>query len=213
MVATDDTDTDDTVLIPGGRDVRGTLDMADCENGADEIVVACPPHPQFGGTRNDSRLVAVGEALGERGIDCLRIDYGEWDEGYGESTDADNAIGWALERYDRVGLFGFSFGGTVALVAAAARPCLVAVSALAPAARINADVDAVEATGRIDSPIQVVYGTRDSVADWKPVVERARQRADAGHDVEVAEFSADHLFVGQYDWVAERVGQFVAERM
>lgn len=209
----DGTEADDTVLIPGGRDVRGTLDRAESEDGASEIVVACPPHPQFGGTRRDSRLVAVSEALAERGIDCLRIDYGEWDEGYGESTDADNAIGWALERYGRVGLFGFSFGGTIALVSAAARPCLVAVSALAPAARVNADVDAVAATGKIESPIQVVSGTRDSVADWKPVVERAQKRAEAGHDVDLAEFSADHLFVGQYDRVAQRVGEFMAARM
>lgn len=213
MVDTTDIETDDTVLIPGGRDVRGTLDMAVGGEPADDVVVACPPHPQFGGTRRDSRLVAVGEALADRGIDCLRIDYGDWDEGYGETTDADNAIGWALERYERVGLFGFSFGGTVALVTAAARPCLVAVSALAPAAQVNADVDAVEAIDRIDSPIQVLYGTRDSVADWEPVVERARKRADAGHDVAVAEFSADHLFVGQYDRVAERVGEFMAARM
>ncbi|MEF8781104.1 MAG: dienelactone hydrolase family protein [Haloferacaceae archaeon] len=214
------------VAIPGGRDVRATLDRTedgndaggddkrgDDDGGPDAIVVACPPHPQYGGSRTDARLVAVSEALVERGVDCLRIDYGEWDGGYGESTDADRAVGWALERYDRVGLFGFSFGGTIALATGAVRPRLVGVSALAPTARIAEEVDAVEAVGTIEAPIQIVYGARDSVADWEPVVERARERAAAGGDADLVEFGADHLFVGQYDRVGERVGEFFGERI
>ncbi|MUW15666.1 alpha/beta hydrolase, partial [Halorubrum sp. CBA1125] len=144
----------ETVLIPGGRDVRASLDLAASDDGgsdavagagSDAVVVACPPHPRQGGHRGDERLVAASDALAARGIDCLRFDYGEWDEGYGETTDADAAVGWAAERYDRVGLFGFSFGGTVALVTAAARPELAGVCALAPTARLNPDADAVAA--------------------------------------------------------------------
>ena len=73
----------ETVLIPGGRDVRATLDVAgsDGESGGDAaeddgasvdetaseaVVVACPPHPQHGGNRGDGRLVAVSDALGRR---------------------------------------------------------------------------------------------------------------------------------------------------
>ena len=121
----------DTVLIPGGRDVRATRDTAASDGAggesdeaerAESVVVACPPHPQQRGHRGDERLLAASDALTDRGVDCLRFDYGDWDEGYGETTDADAAVGWARDRYDRVGLFGFSFGGTVALVAAASRP-------------------------------------------------------------------------------------------
>jgi len=78
-----------TVLIPGTRDVRGTVDGPD---DPDTIVVACPPHPQHGGSRTDARLQAVGEALASRGVGCLRIDYGPWDEGKGEQLDARNAL-------------------------------------------------------------------------------------------------------------------------
>jgi len=75
----------DTVLIPGGRDVRATLDTAASDGSrADAVVVACPPHPQQRGHRGDERLAAVSEAPADRGIDCLRFDYGDWDEGYGE---------------------------------------------------------------------------------------------------------------------------------
>lgn len=204
---------DDSVLVPGGRDVRATLDRTAATPDADgervpACVVACPPHPQPGGHRGDDRLRAVSDELTTRGIDCLRFDYGDWDHGYGECTDADNAVGWALDRYERVGLFGFSFGGTVALVTAAGRPELRAVSALAPTANLNPDVDAVEALEKIDSPVQVVVATRDTTADWQPVAKRAREL-----DCEVTELSADHFFIGQTTKVGDAVGDFLAETL
>jgi len=202
----------DTVLIPGGRDVRATLDIAASDGSrADAVVVACPPHPQQRGHRGDERLVAASDALTDRGVDCLRFDYGDWDEGYGETTDADAAVGWATERYDRVGLFGFSFGGTVALVAAASRPGLAGVCALAPTARLNPDVDAVAALGDLAEsgvPVRICYATRDSTADWEPVVERA---AELG--IETEAFESDHFFVGRAGRVGEAVAEFLAPRL
>ncbi|WP_430503929.1 dienelactone hydrolase family protein [Haloparvum sp. PAK95] len=202
----------DPVLVPGGRDVRGTLDHATAESEeADRspaCVVACPPHPQHRGHRGDERLRAVSDAVTDRGVDCLRFDYGDWDEGYGECTDADNAVGWALERYERVGLFGFSFGGTVALVTAAGRPELRGVSALAPTAELNPDADAVAALDEIDCPVQLVVATRDTTADWEPVAERARAL-----DCAVTELSTDHFFLGRTDEVGELVGDFLGSRL
>ena len=208
----------DTVLIPGGRDVRATLDTAASDGDAtddgpraDAVVVACPPHPQHGGHRGDERLTAVSDALTDRGIDCLRFDYGDWDEGYGESTDADNAVGWAAERYERVGLFGFSFGGTVALVAAASRPGLAGVCALASTARLNPDADAVAALDdlvALDVATRVLYATRDSTADWEPVVERAEELG-----IETVAFESDHFFVGRSGDVGEAVAGFLGPRL
>jgi len=202
----------DTVLIPGGRDVRASLDTAASDGSrSDRVVVACPPHPQQRGHRGDERLVAVSDALTDRGIDCLRFDYGDWDEGYGESTDADEAVAWAVERYDRVGLFGFSFGGTVALVAAASRPGLAGVCALAPTARLNPDVDAVSALAEVDRlgvPARICYATRDSTADWRPVVERAEELG-----IETIAFESDHFFVGRAGEVGEAVAAFFRPRL
>ncbi|RLM50659.1 alpha/beta hydrolase [Halorubrum sp. Atlit-28R] len=210
----------DTVLIPGSRDVRATLDAAaddgardgpDDATRADAVVVACPPHPQQRGHRGDERLRAVSDALTDRGVDCLRFDYGDWDEGYGETTDADAAVGWARERYDRVGLFGFSFGGTVALVAAASRPGLAGVCALAPTARLNPDVDAVAALDDLAErgvPTRVLYATRDSTADWVPVVERAGELG-----IETVAFESDHFFVGRSGTVGEAAAAFLGERL
>lgn len=190
------------VAVPGARAVRASLDT----EGAESIVVACPPHPQQRGHRGDPRLTAVGEALAERGVACLRFDYGEWDEGYGELADARNALSWARDEYDRVGLFGFSFGGCVALLAAAeAGPDLRAVSALAPASRLQPDLDAAAVLDEVECPVQVVYGERDDTADWRLLVETARDRG-----MTVDSLPADHFFIGQTQTVAMTVTDFLA---
>jgi alpha/beta superfamily hydrolase len=193
--------------LGGARDVRVTLDGGRGE----AVVVACPPHPQYGGDRHDSRLRSVSEALQAEGIDCLRIDYGPWDGGEGERTDALTALSWAAEQYDRVGLFGYSFGGAIALLAAAEAPEDVApraVSALAPAAQVGGDLDVVAAVSGIEEPLQVVYGERDDTAEWGPVVERARER-----DASVESFPADHFFVSQQDRIGDLVAGFLGESL
>ncbi|WP_336343778.1 CocE/NonD family hydrolase [Halalkalicoccus ordinarius] len=193
------------VAVPGARDVRATLDGEEAES----IVVACPPHPRQRGHRGDPRLTAVGGALSDEGVACLRFDYGEWDEGYGEREDARNAIRWTAERYDRVGVFGYSFGAAVALLAAASvEEPLGGVSVLAPAASLgDGDLDAAGAVAELDAPLQVLYGARDTTVDWRPVVEAARE---AGARVE--ELPADHFFLGKHDRIAASVAEFFAER-
>jgi hypothetical protein len=193
------------VLVPGPRDVRGTLSEPDAE--VDRAVAACPPHPQFGGNRSDRRLRAVADELLDRGIACLRFDYGDWDGGRGERADAERAVEWLRGRYDRVGLFGYSFGGAVAVLAGAALdPPPTAVATLAPASRLGDadDLDAAAAVDRLGCPLQVVYGERDATADPVPLADRARDR---GHDVRVV--SADHHFVGQTRSVAATAAAFL----
>jgi alpha/beta superfamily hydrolase len=197
----------ETVLVPGSRHVEATLDSPDAapESGAEGCVVMCPPHPQHRGHRGDDRLVAVSEYLVDRGTAVLRFDYGEWDEGLGEREDARNALRWASERYDDVGLFGFSFGGSIAALAAATvgKP-LCAVSLLAPTAELEAGLNAADALEDVDAPLQVAYAARDDTADWEPVVEAAREL-----DCEVVELDGDHFLVGKTDLVAETVGPFL----
>jgi len=205
--------------LPCPREVSATLDVPadpgpvdadDGRPGPSACVVACPPHPQHGGSRSDARLRAVADALVERGVACLRFDYGPWDEGRGERRDAACALDWASERYDRVGLFGYSFGGAVALGVAADRVdsdggALDTVAVLAPARELPDGSDAATAVGVVAVPTLVVYGERDHTVDWRPVVETARA---AGHAAEG--IAADHHFVGQRRRVAETVAPFLA---
>lgn len=208
----------EAVVLPGGRDVRGSLDRAEgtgdgdpTGGDADACVVACPPHPQHGGCRADGRLRAVGDALAERGVDCLRFDYGPWDEGRGERADAEAALAWARDRYVRVGLFGYSFGGAVAAVAAAdADPQPAAVSLLAPAATLPSGEDAAAAVGGVRVPLQVVCGSRDGRVGWDRVVEAARAGDTAtGREVDVVTLPAGHGFVGEWPTVGATVAGFL----
>lgn len=192
----------ESVIIPSDRDVRGTLDRP----GGDRCVVACPPHPQMGGSRTDRRLRAVSDELE---CACLRFDYGPWDEGHGECSDVRDALAWARSSYERVDLFGYSFGGCLALVAAARESAAgtppETVVALSPAAKLGPDLDAVAAIEGIDCPVAVVYGERDTTVDADAVADRVRECGG-----EVAVVSADHHFVGQTATVAMRVVELLS---
>lgn len=192
----------DEVRIAGQRDVRASVDTPD----ADAAVVACPPHPQMGGSRSDTRLGAVGDALAAHGVACVRFDYGPWDDGEGERRDAVNALAYARDHYDSVALFGYSFGAGVALLVGAERsPAPVALSALAPPASLGGR-DTHGALDTLDCPVQVCYCERDSTVEWEPVVSRARER-----DHTVASFDEDHFFAGTVDTIGERVAAFLAD--
>jgi len=189
----------EAVLVPSDRDVRGTLDSA----ASDRCVVACPPHPRMGGSRTDPRLEAVSDALG---CACLRFDYGAWDGGRGELRDVRDALAWARANYERVGLFGYSFGGCLAVVAAARESAAGTpperVVALSPAARLSDGIDAVAAVEDVECPIAVVYGERDTTVEAGAVADRVRARGG-----EVRTLPADHHFVGR----TAHVGGIVAE--
>ncbi|MFB6143167.1 MAG: alpha/beta hydrolase [Halorientalis sp.] len=191
----------DEVRIAGDRDVRVTVDTPD----AGAAVVACPPHPQLGGRRTDPRLRAVGRALGERGVACLRFDYGPWDGGEGERRDARTVLARARREHDPVGLFGYSFGAGVALLTAAGDPP-AALSVLAPPATLAGE-DTTDAVATVNCPLQVLHGERDGTVDWRAVLDRA----PAGAVVE--SFPTGHGFGGHHDDVGASVGAFFAEAL
>lgn len=201
------------VIIPSARELRGSVDRGDDIEGelcskqevdTNAAVVACPPHPKHGGSRHDERLRAVSDAVTELGVDCLRFDYGPWGRGHKEIEDARNAIQWTSNQYKHVALFGYSFGGAIALLAAADSGCeLQGISVLSPAAQLNNNLDAVTVLREIGAPLQVIYGNKDTTVNWEPVVKGAQ---DA--DEEVIKLPADHSFVGQRDQIAEITTQF-----
>lgn len=204
---------DDTVLVPGARRVEATLDTPAEDAAAnvevDACVVAAPPHPEFGGHRGDRRLTAVSDYVVERDVACLRFDYGEWDEGHAEREDTRNALRWAADEFEHVGLFGYSFGATMSLLAAATTEVdLESVCVLAPHSSFDDDVDAETAVSDIHVPLRVVVGVRDQTVDWEPVVEQARAH---GHDV--VELESDHHFVGQNEKVGRVCGEFLHEHL
>jgi alpha/beta superfamily hydrolase len=200
-----------TVPIPGARRVEATLSQpgTGSPDALEACVVMCPPHPEFGGHRGDPRLEAVAQGLLERDIATLRFDYGPWDEGYGEREDARNALRWAADRADRIGAFGYSFGGAIATLAVATVEVSVdALSLLSPASRLSTDLDAAAALESVTCPVQITYGERDETADWGPLVEAASSQGHA-----VVTLAADHHFVGQHDRIREAVVPFLSDAL
>jgi alpha/beta superfamily hydrolase len=180
----------DTVLIPGGRDVRATRDAANRTDPSETLVVACPPHPLQGGSRHDRRLQAIAESVTEAGADCLRIDYGAYDAGRGECVDVEQAVEWANERAECVGLVGYSFGAAVALCAAgrgvADTPAVDGVVALAPPSQLPIAGDE-ERTLERKSPSTLGsggHGVDRENTDWSVVAAlSALAGSDCGVDI------------------------------
>ena len=86
--------------------------------------VVCHPHPLYGGTMDNKFVTTVVRALQESGIPTLRFNFrgvgasdGAFDQGSGETADAEAVASWGAERWPGRALViaGFSFGACVAL--------------------------------------------------------------------------------------------------
>jgi alpha/beta superfamily hydrolase len=136
--------------------------------------VICHPHPLYGGTMDNKVVTTVARALQETGIPTLRFNFrgvgasaGEFDQGVGETADADAVAAWGAERWAGRSLViaGFSFGGYVALRLAQQRlpRCLITI---APAVQGFAASTAVPRC-----PWLVVQGDADELVDPSGVID------------------------------------------
>jgi uncharacterized protein len=136
--------------------------------------VICHPHPLYGGTMDNKVVTTVARALQETGIPTLRFNFrgvgasaGEFDQGVGETADADAVAAWGAERWPGRSLViaGFSFGGYVALRLAQQRlpRCLITI---APAVQGFAASTAVP-----HCPWLVVQGDADELVDPSMVID------------------------------------------
>jgi len=136
--------------------------------------VICHPHPLYGGTMDNKVVTTVARALQETGIPTLRFNFrgvgasaGEFDQGVGETADADAVAAWGAERWAGRSLViaGFSFGGYVALRLAQQRlpRCLITI---APAVQGFAASTAVP-----HCPWLVVQGDADELVDPSRVID------------------------------------------
>lgn len=86
--------------------------------------VVCHPHPLYGGTMDNKVVTTVARALQDAGMPTLRFNFrgvgtsaGVFDQGVGETADADAVASWGAQRWPgrTMVLAGFSFGAYVAL--------------------------------------------------------------------------------------------------
>ena len=129
-------------------------------------VVLCPPHPLYGGSRDDTRIVRVARELASHDVSALCIDYGEYGKGVKEVQNVLDAISFMRERVDSLGLLGYSFGAVVASNVAVQAEIngFVAMSILKKLNSLRANLD-------FDCPKLFVHGKRDKVEGLR-LVER-----------------------------------------
>jgi len=90
------------------------------------------PHPMYGGDMENNICRYIYTALSKRGYSTMRLNYrgvglseGEFDQSYGEVTDANFAIDWLLNNNimcDDITVCGFSFGAYIASQITIRRP-------------------------------------------------------------------------------------------
>lgn len=145
--------------------------------------VVCHPHPLYGGTLDNKVVYTVARAFVELGVPTIRFNFrgvggsaGSYDDGRGETADALAVIAYGRERWPGAALWlgGFSFGGAVAVRAAAqAQPeRLVAV---APGiTRV-----AMEGVDSPACPWLVVQGDADDVIEPAAVLDWVKRQSVA----------------------------------
>ncbi len=166
------------------------------------LVLHLHPHTIHGGTRQNN-VVRHG-ALGALAACCaaLRVDFrgageseGEYDEGRGETDDAEAALRWMQARHPGLPCFlwGFSFGARVGLALGIRLRAEIAGSL---AVAWPTSFYPWPESDAWPNPCAFLYGTRDEYVNAS-AMERARQHTDAITVVE----GADHFFAGRLDVV------------
>jgi alpha/beta superfamily hydrolase len=202
-----------------GLALEGRLDAPDDMRAG---AVFCHPHPEMGGTMSAPLLLAVSEELRRRRWAVLRFNFrgigsSEGRPGGGEAEVAD-ALGAAAFLEGELGslpraIAGWSFGGAVAVRAAAANDAFVGCAAIAPSVTPKAGVTAGLPPARdldLGVPLLFVCAANDDVvpaADcraWLAPVEAATY-------VEIP--GANHFFWGRYERLATTVADWLDERV
>jgi alpha/beta superfamily hydrolase len=148
--------------------------VEDTAEAGSSYAVVCHPHSLFGGTMDNKVVTTVARALHQTGIPTLRFNFrgvgasaGAFDEGVGETADADAVAAWGAERWPGRDLViaGFSFGAYVALRLALQRVPRHLITVAPALERFNAFGMAVPRC-----PWLVVQGDADDVVDPGAVI-------------------------------------------
>lgn len=179
-------------------------------------VIVCHPHPLYGGNMSNNVVFAICQALAQQSIAALRFNFrgvgksgGAFGEGVGEQEDVRAALDFVLARpgidQERIGLAGYSFGGSVALPVAVEDERVKRLALVSPALS-DSGWEELKGYGR---PKLVIIGENDFVIPegqlWqqvKDILEPKQWQVIAG---------ADHSWAGFEEEVAGKVAGFFAE--
>ncbi len=205
----------DVTFRADGLSFEGVLDRPEPTRAG---LVLCHPHPQMGGTMNAPMLLALRQALVARGWAVLRFNFrgigrseGRPSTGEEEVAETHAAIALLRERLDRlpVAIAGWSFGGAVAVRAAAEDDALAGCVGIAPAVDAKPDVTSgLPSPDELDLgvPLLFVCGSNDEVV---PPEACGAWIADIEHGEFVELPASNHFFWGRYDKLCATVGEWL----
>lgn len=184
------------VFFPCGEmELEGELQLPE-DSGTFPVVIVCHPHPQYGCDMYNNVVEIICEALSVNSIAAFRFNFrgvgrsgGKYDGGVGEQDDVKAALDFVSKTpnidADRIGLAGYSFGGSVALSVAVndKRPQLLAVVSLPPREK---DWETLK---RYSKPKCLIVGSSDMIVQFQRVQQYFRD-GDYFHVIN----GADHFW-------------------
>jgi len=198
--ACEDFELEGVLHIPEGK-VRKTLK-----------VVVCHPHPVFGGSMENMVVQRICEAVAERGVEALRFNFrgvgasgGFHNGGVGEVEDVLAAVRYLRKgrKTVKVGLSGYSFGASMAVLAAKKDKAIERVATVALPLRL---ID-VGAPPTKRPKILLIAGKSDLVA---PISELEVYAKGSKGNAKLEPIpGADHFFGGKMQLVGKLVADFL----
>ncbi len=189
-------------------------DRADDGAATPRFGVVCHPHPLYGGTLDNKVVYTLARAFVELGVPTIRFNFrgvgssaGRYDEGRGETADALAAVAYGRERWPGAlpWLGGFSFGGAVAVRAAAQAQPETLVTVAPGITRV-----AMDGVGSPACPWLIVQGDADDVIEPAAVLEWGRRQSPAP-TVRLLP-GAGHFFHGRLHELRQIVLDFLSDK-
>lgn len=204
----------EALTIPGpAGTLEALLDVPAVIAAPESVAVICHPHPQYGGTMTNKVVYSIARAFNEAGAPSVRFNYrgvgkstGSYDEGKGETDDAIAVLGWAAQRWPgaRLLLGGFSFGGAVAIRAAAARDVVRLVTVAPAIRRVQVAEDSLP-----QCPWLIVQGDQDELVDPNDIQHWAQALPESPRLVMLS--GVEHFFHGRLNELRQVVVQWLIE--
>jgi uncharacterized protein len=206
-----------TALAGPAGPLQALIETPQIEGAGIEVVTAfavvCHPHPLYGGTMDNKVVYTLARTLEQLGAPAIRFNFrgvgssaGQYDGGPGETDDALAVIAYGRQRWPgaQLWLAGFSFGGAVAL-RAAARGQAQRLITVAPGISTVPVTDAEPPP----CPWLIVQGDADEVVPPEAVRSWA-QRLSSAPELKMLP-GASHFFHGRLNELRDVVLAFMRE--
>jgi alpha/beta superfamily hydrolase len=202
-----------TLQGPAG-DIEARIETPQGFDRVEAFAVVCHPHPLFGGTLDNKVVYSLARAFHDLGLPTIRFNFrgvgksaGSFADGVGETDDALAVVAAGREKWPDAALWlgGFSFGGAVAIRAAALSNPERLVT-VAPAIR-RVSLDGVPAP---TCPWLIVQGDNDDLVNHAEVTEWASRLP---HPPEIALLpGVEHFFHGKLNELRDAVTRFARKQ-